>query len=69
MLLKNGSKGEDVKTLQTKLGLTADGAFGLGTEKVVKEWQSANGLTADGIVGDEHGQKCLDLLKLLKKMW
>jgi peptidoglycan hydrolase-like protein with peptidoglycan-binding domain len=43
MLLKNGSKGEDVKTLQTKLGLTADGAFGPGTEKKVKEWQSANG--------------------------
>jgi putative chitinase len=52
MLLKNGSKGEDVKKLQTKLGLTADGSFGPNTEKVVKEWQSANGLTADGVVGD-----------------
>ena len=48
MLLKNGSKGEDVKKLQTKLGLTADGSFGPGTE----EWQSTNGLTADGIVGE-----------------
>jgi putative chitinase len=52
MLLKNGSKGEDVKKLQTKLGLTADGSFGPGTEAKVKEWQSANGLTADGIVGE-----------------
>ena len=52
MLLKNGSKGEDVKKLQAKLGLTADGSFGPGTEAKVKEWQSANGLTADGIVGE-----------------
>jgi len=52
MLLKNGSKGEDVKKLQEKLGLTSDGSFGPGTESKVKEWQSANGLTADGIVGD-----------------
>lgn len=51
MLLKVGSKGDDVKKLQEKLGLTADGNFGPGTEKAVKEWQSANGLTADGIVG------------------
>ena len=52
MLLKIGSKGEDVKKLQAKLGTTADGSFGPGTEKLVKEWQAANGLTADGIVGD-----------------
>jgi putative chitinase len=52
MLLKIGSKGEDVKKLQAKLGTTADGNFGPGTEKLVKEWQAANGLTADGIVGD-----------------
>jgi putative chitinase len=52
MLLKNGSKGEDVKKLQEKLGLAADGAFGPCTEAKVKEWQAANGLGADGIVGD-----------------
>lgn len=52
MLLKIGSQGEDVKKLQTKLGLTADGIFGNGTAAKVKEWQAANGLTADGIVGD-----------------
>ena len=51
MLLKVGSKGEGVKKLQTKLGLTPDGSFGPNTEKKVKEWQQANGLTADGIVG------------------
>ena len=52
MLLKVGSKGDDVKKLQEKLGLGADGSFGPNTEKAVKEWQSKNGLTADGVVGD-----------------
>jgi putative chitinase len=52
MLLKKGSKSDDVKKLQEKLGLAADGIFGAGTETKVKEWQAANGLTADGIVGD-----------------
>ena len=52
MILKNGSKGEDVKKLQAKLGLGADGVFGSGTEAAVKKWQAANGLTADGVVGE-----------------
>jgi putative chitinase len=52
MLLKKGSKSDDVKKLQEKLGLAADGIFGAGTETKVKEWQAANGLAADGIVGD-----------------
>lgn len=52
MLLKVGSHGDDVKKLQEKLGLSADGAFGPATEKAVKAWQAANGLTADGIVGN-----------------
>jgi putative chitinase len=52
MLLKVGSKGDDVKKLQEKLGLGADGSFGPVTEKAVKEWQTANGLKADGLVGD-----------------
>lgn len=51
MLLKVGSRGEDVKKLQAKLGTAADGIFGPGTEKLVKEWQAKNGLTADGLVG------------------
>ena len=67
MLLKNGSKGEDVKKLQTKLGLTADGAFGPGTENKVKEWQSANGLTADGIVGDGTWSKMFGSTQVIKE--
>lgn len=51
MLLKVGSNNDDVKKLQAKLGLKADGIFGSGTEQAVKAWQAANGLSADGIVG------------------
>lgn len=57
MLLKNGSSGDDVKKLQEKLGLKADGSFGPGTEKAVKEWQVKNGLTADGVIGDKSWSK------------
>ena len=52
MLLKNGSKGEDVKKLQKYLGIPDDGDFGSGTETAVKNWQKANGLKDDGVVGD-----------------
>jgi hypothetical protein len=51
MVLKKGSRGDDVKTLQQFLGLTDDGIFGSGTDAAVKNWQVTNGLTADGIVG------------------
>ena len=67
MLLKNGSKGEDVKKLQTKLGLTVDGSFGPGTENKVKEWQSANGLTSDGIVGDGTWSKMFGATQVIKE--
>jgi putative chitinase len=49
--LRRGSTGEAVKQMQQKLGITADGNFGPGTEAAVRKWQAANGLTADGIVG------------------
>ena len=51
MLLKQGSRGEQVKELQRALGIAADGIFGSGTALEVRRFQSANGLTADGIVG------------------
>lgn len=52
-LLKLGSKGEEVKIVQKKLGLTADGIFGPKTEAAVKEFQKKNGLYSDGIVGEK----------------
>jgi putative chitinase len=57
MLLKIGSKGEDVKKLQIKLGVEAIGTFGPKTEAAVKSWQKSNGLTDDGVVGDETWNK------------
>jgi hypothetical protein len=48
--LKNGSKGQAVKNVQTLLGLKADGVFGPGTEKAVKTFQVENKLSATGIV-------------------
>lgn len=49
--LKNGSRGDEVKLLQSKLNVTADGIFGQNTETAVKLFQCQNGLTVDGIVG------------------
>ena len=51
-MLKIGSQGNLVKQLQEKLGITADGAFGPGTDKALKEWQTKNGLIADGVAGE-----------------
>ena len=56
-MIKIGSTGEDVKKIQTKLGLSPDGVFGPGTEKVVKEWQRKQGLAADGIIGQKSWDK------------
>ena len=50
MLLKVGSKGNDVKKLQEKLRLTADGSFGPKTEVAVNDWLTKNGLKPDGTI-------------------
>jgi len=49
--LKFGDKGLDVKMLQTKLGILADGKFGNNTKIAVIKFQKLNGLSTDGIVG------------------
>jgi putative chitinase len=59
MLLKVGSKGDDVVKLQKKLGVDPIGTFGPKTEAAVKEFQSKNGLTADGVVGDTTWKKIM----------
>jgi peptidoglycan hydrolase-like protein with peptidoglycan-binding domain len=52
-------EGSDVRKLQEKLkaaGLAisvADGVFGTGTDKAVKEFQKQKSLVADGIVGSK----------------
>ena len=59
-VLRKGSRGEGVKIMQEALGIGADGIFGPGTERKLKEWQAANGLTADGIAGPATFAKLLD---------
>jgi len=50
--LKNGSKGEGVKALQTLLGVKpVDGKFGPNTKKALEKFQKENNLTPDGIAG------------------
>jgi len=51
MTIKQGSRGEEVKQIQTYLGLAVDGNFGPKTHGKVCEWQHNNGLTVDGVVG------------------
>ena len=46
--------------MQEKLGISADGDFGPGTERAVKEWQTKNGLVADGIVGPKTLAKLME---------
>ncbi len=56
-VLKKGSKGQEVRTLQTKLknwgyySGAVDGIFGTQTQNAVKYFQRVNGLSVDGIVG------------------
>lgn len=57
--IKYGARGNDVKTIQTKLKNwgyytgSVDGIFGSGTKQAVTSFQKKNGLTADGIVGSQ----------------
>lgn len=46
-----GAKGDHVRWIQSRLGITVDGNFGLHTEASVKDLQSRNKLYPDGIVG------------------
>lgn len=56
-LSKYGSRGEEVKTIQTKLKRwgyysgSVDGIYGSGTLAAVKKFQKKNGLSVDGIAG------------------
>ena len=49
--LRKGSRGLDVKMLQTKLDVKADGIFGNITQMTVINFQRKHNLVADGIVG------------------
>ena len=66
-VLRNGSAGAAVKSLQTLLigygyscgGYGVDGKFGAATEAAVRTFQKASGLMVDGIVGPATWGKLL----------
>lgn len=68
-ILKMGSNGSAVKTLQKNLNtlikakLTVDGEFGTATYNAVVKFQTKYKLTADGIVGENTQNKINSLLK------
>lgn len=59
-VLRKGMRGEGVKIMQEALGIGADGIFGPGTERALKNWQSEHDLVADGICGPATFAKLLD---------
>jgi lysozyme len=56
-IIKVGSKGINVKSVQAKVGVKADGDFGPKTEAAVKAWQKKHGLSSDGIIGPKSWAK------------
>lgn len=54
--VRNGSRGEAVKAVQSRVGATPDGVFGPATEGAVKRFQASHGLAADGVVGPQTWQ-------------
>lgn len=49
--LSKGSRGPEVRRLQTALGITADGVFGSATEAALITYQARHHLKPDGIAG------------------
>lgn len=55
--LRRGSRGDAVRELQQKLGITADGIFGPQTDRAVRSFQQEQGIQVDGIVGPQTKEK------------
>ena len=67
VVLKRGSKGEEVKRLQRLLGIGDDGIFGYGTERAVKDFQRRYLLYPDGVVGKKTWEALEDYALSLPK--
>ena len=67
-IIRSGSSGRDVVTAQYLLrargyGVSADGAFGAGTEGAVKSFQTTQALTSDGVVGANTWEKLIQTVQ------
>jgi hypothetical protein len=51
--LRLGDRGEAVRSLQERLGISADGVYGQDTMDAVLGYQADQGLTKDGIAGED----------------
>jgi len=63
--LSKGSRGEEVRRLQKKLGIEADGIFGPDTDDAVRDYQRKRGLEVDGVAGPIT----MGNLNLLRSLW
>jgi hypothetical protein len=52
-------RGEDVRYVQTAVGVPADGFYGATTESAVRRWQASAGLRADGVFGSASWARLL----------
>jgi hypothetical protein len=53
VVVKRGDRGQAVRSIQSALGLPADGVFGPQTDRAVRQFQRRKGLVVDGIVGPQ----------------
>jgi len=65
--LSVGSRGDDVKALQKRLGVDADGIFGPKTAEALKKMQQSAGLKADAVYGKQSASY-LDRKDALSKL-
>ena len=53
VVVKRGDGGQAVRSIQSALGIPADGVFGPQTERAVRRFQRRKGLVVDGVVGPQ----------------
>jgi Transglycosylase-like domain/Putative peptidoglycan binding domain len=53
VVVERGDRGQAVRSIQSALGIPADGVFGPQTERAVRQFQRREGLVVDGVVGPQ----------------
>jgi hypothetical protein len=53
VVVERGDRGPAVSSIQSALGIPADGVFGPQTERAVRQFQRRKGLVVDGVVGPQ----------------